>query len=635
MYLIFFAVSFCFTFCNIHFFFCNKDEHTSIRYSLLLTMLFLSFFVVITTLAGSTFQLVHTEYLIFIWLFASVVSGVLFFRRKNKHKIIDVIKKRIFAVSFFEKITFFFILLSAGWTLLIAVIAYPNNWDSMTYHLPRIMHWLQNGNCNYFPTHIDRQVTQPPFAEYLMMHFYALGGDDRFFNLVQWMFGVLCIIVVSLISQQCGGSRKTQLIAAFFAAMMPMLILQSSSTQNDLVVSFFILSAVYFLLKGINSRYTRNTVFYFSLSVALACFTKGTAYLFLLPVLFIFGITDLRQKKIASLADFSICIFCYLAINLVFLYQNNLHYANPLGNDYELQNKVISIDGMLSNTAKNISMHFRTPFASFNQAVENIVISFHHLIHTNVNSENYNWKFSPAFSINQTSLQEDAAGSTVHVLFILLFSPLLFFHRFRNKNVLVIFFICISMLLVFSLILKWQIWHVRLQLPILLLLCSILAFIIDKMQNKISVVICFLFFLAALPFIFYNQTRPLIGPSNIFYKARYNQYFATNMQNQKPFFDMSAIIQRNNLKKIGWYVSGDAWEYPMWVLLQDEHGLKMEHTLVQNKTNHGDGMNDQSMIPDGIISNIQLTDSVEQSLFSNYYLTYKNEPWRFYIRKEK
>ncbi len=39
-------------------------------------------------------------------------------------------------------------------------IVYPtNNWDSMTYHMPRVAHWISNNNISFYTTVITRQIT--------------------------------------------------------------------------------------------------------------------------------------------------------------------------------------------------------------------------------------------------------------------------------------------------------------------------------------------------------------------------------------------------------------------------------------------------------------------------------------------
>src|SRR5262245_34735719 len=40
-------------------------------------------------------------------------------------------------------------------TLAVALAAAPNNFDSMTYHLGRVAHWMQNHDVRPYPTNID------------------------------------------------------------------------------------------------------------------------------------------------------------------------------------------------------------------------------------------------------------------------------------------------------------------------------------------------------------------------------------------------------------------------------------------------------------------------------------------------
>lgn len=179
----------------------------------------------------------------------------------------------------------------------IAVIAPPNNWDSMAYHMARVMHWIQNQGIGHYPTHITRQVFMPPAAEWVILHLQLLSGSDRFANLVQWGALTGCVVGVSWIARLLGARYWGQIFAAVAAGTLPMALLQASSTQNDLVCAFWLVCGA---AAGLNT--VRGTasgmpapasgagqpwwpVAATGTSFGLALLTKGTAYPYALPFL--------------------------------------------------------------------------------------------------------------------------------------------------------------------------------------------------------------------------------------------------------------------------------------------------------------------------------------------------------------
>nr|HMQ53428.1 4-amino-4-deoxy-L-arabinose transferase [Anaerolineae bacterium] len=130
----------------------------------------------------------------------------------------------------------------------LALFSAPNNWDSMTYHLSRVMHWHQNQTVAHYSTHELRQLYQNPWAEFAILHFQLLAGTDRWANLVQWLAYVGSLVGVSFIAGQFGAQATGRYLTALIAATVPMAVLQAVTTQNDLVLSFWLVCLVSFIL---------------------------------------------------------------------------------------------------------------------------------------------------------------------------------------------------------------------------------------------------------------------------------------------------------------------------------------------------------------------------------------------------
>ena len=93
--------------------------------------------------------------------------------------------------------------------LMLAVKTVPYNWDSMTYHLPRLVHWAQSGSVEYYATAIDRQVSSPLGGAYVNLHVYVMsGGSDRFLNLLQCCSFLTNGMLVYGIAKKIGCSRN-------------------------------------------------------------------------------------------------------------------------------------------------------------------------------------------------------------------------------------------------------------------------------------------------------------------------------------------------------------------------------------------------------------------------------------------
>ncbi|WP_229405759.1 hypothetical protein [Micromonospora sp. NBRC 110038] len=185
--------------------------------------------------------------------------------------------------------------------LLIALLAEPNNFDSQTYHLPKVEHWVAQGSLEFWPTAIHRQVTIPPGAEYLLLHLRLFTGGDTLHNLVQWAAGVGCLLAVARIAAQLGGGRRAQLLTAFVLGTTPMVALQATSTQTDLVCAAWVACVATLALDGLRRRAGVGTLLLLGAATGLTAVTKTSGLIGVGPLLLLWGIGQLRLAYVGGI----------------------------------------------------------------------------------------------------------------------------------------------------------------------------------------------------------------------------------------------------------------------------------------------------------------------------------------------
>lgn len=310
--------------------------------------------IVVSTEILSLFSLIAFRSILFFWAVVSFVL-ILMIVVKMKQKKDGCLKKLEVnekIQGFSDKVFLFCITLIFFVVGVLSVASPPNNYDAMVYHMPRVVHWVQNNSVAHYPTHIIRQISFPPWAEYSILHFQILSSGDYFAGIVQWLALIGSVIGVSLITKHFGGNRKSQILSAVFVATLPTAILQGSSTQNDLSVAFWIICFVCFFLRSIR----KNNMIYFigmGRALGLSLLTKFTAYIFILPFLVWFFYNKLRfaQKGILK----KICIVCLIAlsVNAVFYARNIQLQGAPIKDTQNLLKELTPVF-FVSNIARNI-----------------------------------------------------------------------------------------------------------------------------------------------------------------------------------------------------------------------------------------------------------------------------------------
>lgn len=181
--------------------------------------------------------------------------------------------------------------------LVIALAAEPNTYDSLTYHLPRIEHWLQNRSVDFYPTTVDRQVTMSPGHEYLLTHLRLLTGGNGAYALLQWVAGIGCVLAVTRIAAQLGGGRRAQGLTALVVVTTPIVVLEASGTQNDLMLAAWVSCVATFVLDGTRRRAGAADVLALSLGAGLVAVTKNNGLLAAVPLLLLWGVAQLRLAR--------------------------------------------------------------------------------------------------------------------------------------------------------------------------------------------------------------------------------------------------------------------------------------------------------------------------------------------------
>ena len=126
----------------------------SIRNFFIWKTLILGALISISTEILSFFDSINSLSIKILWVLLGV-SFIFVLSYLNKKKNQTNLLKKIPDLSRFEII---FIFLIFCLTFVNSLIYPPNTLDAMAYHLPKVMHWVQNGNLDFYPTHYPKHL---------------------------------------------------------------------------------------------------------------------------------------------------------------------------------------------------------------------------------------------------------------------------------------------------------------------------------------------------------------------------------------------------------------------------------------------------------------------------------------------
>lgn len=184
---------------------------------------------------------------------AAVLVIVLLCLRKRKvhHSSGKTLKRGEYPEGWFLLIPY---VLYSAWMLYQALRMVPYHWDSMTYHLTRILMWEQNQSIAHFATTVKRAVSSPVLMEVLNLQVDLLGfGTDSRLNLLQCLSYLLSILLVYSTAREIGIGVRGAAFAASIFLCAPIAVAESMTTQNDLFCTVFLLIFVYEAVRVLNN----------------------------------------------------------------------------------------------------------------------------------------------------------------------------------------------------------------------------------------------------------------------------------------------------------------------------------------------------------------------------------------------
>ncbi len=406
-------------------------------------------------------------------------------------------------------------------TLLVALVAPPNTWDSMTYHLARV------------------------------------------------------------------AQIRGQYLSAAVAATLPMGILQAASTQNDYVEAFWLVCAVIYTLR-LRRDAGIETTLGLAASIGLAVLTKGTAYVFAVPVLIVTAWWLVRRHGISVWRYALLMALVVIAINASAWARNISTFGSPLGPSQGVANTVFSAPALASNIIRDTSNQLVTPFAIVNSAIQDTIVQFHRALGISPNDPRTTWP-GENFHIARFSRNEDTAADPLQFLLLLAAAVISFIYWRRRKDHAVYMGGLILAFVLFAFVLRWQPWHSRLELPLMVLGAPATAAVLTTaFSPRVIAATAALLFLFAVPWLDSDSKRPLVGPQSVLTSARNDVYFRARAGDEAAYLQAADQAHSSGCHVVGIAGSEDSGEYGLWVYLGSGYRVVAVHPAPRAQ-NHGGG----------------------------------------------
>ena len=485
--------------------------------------------------------------------------------------------------------------------VVLAVCTTPYNWDSMTYHLPRIAYWVQNQSVEHYATNSIRQIASPVLGEFVNLHVYVLcRGRDILFNMLQAGSYITCAILVGAIAGKLGCDRLFRFLATLIYMTMPIAFAEALTTQVDNFATVWLLFYVYVLLDLIKTQKIEckseeiSKVCTLGMCVAWGYLTKPSVCIaMVIFAVWLLGRCIVRKDKVRELLSLTFCALPWLAVPLApELFRNfkTFHaYASESTGARQLVG-TLQPSYLIVNFMKNFTFNLPTSL------IKDCRLFF----------EKFAKKTAEILSVdlNAASISEDGGEFALHepntyghdtainpiVMWLCIFCVLWAICMIRKIDWEFIAngYLAASVIsfCIFCTVLRWEPFVTRYMVSYLALLCPMIASQLQlrtggqksmSLRNGIVGVVCFLCIMETISMTAFHYEQYVRWGRNI----RPYGYFANIRGEAAYYVELTDAVKSQTYASVGLHLGGNDYEYPIWKMLD---GQRIEHINVQNES---------------------------------------------------
>jgi len=454
--------------------------------------------------------------------------------------------------------------------LVVALVAAPNNADSLSYHLPRIENWAQNRSVEFYPTVIHRQAGNSPGAEYLLLHLRLLAGFEQFTNVLQWVAALGCAVIASRIAAQLGAGRAGQLLTAAAVMTAPLVVLEATSTQTDLVVGCWVTAGASLALAGTGW----GQAGWLGLATGLTAATKVNGLAVLAPFLLVWAAARWRQWRTLVLHSAAIGAIAALLAG-PFVVRAEREWDNLAG-DPVLQTVALGRHDPAAVTVNGVRIAatvLNTTSGTVNAAMVRAVDGLADLLRLPAEDPRLVYGVPRFTSVALPFPDEDHSAYPVQALAVLLATGFALVGRRRPGPVRgYAFAVALAMVLTAALV-AWQPWINRLILPTFVVGTPLVGWAGGRLLHRraVAVVVAAVVVLAggrAAYAVWAGQPRPLGTANSVLTASREHGRYVRARDREEPYQLAAHHVAASGAARVGLLQTSVAWEYAWWVELR-------------------------------------------------------------------
>lgn len=496
-------------------------------------------------------------------------------------RIIEV--RKIFSRLKLEKI-FIIPCIMAFIALWFALDTVPYNWDSMTYHLPRLAHWTQNQSVAPYATHIDRQVGSTTLTSYVTLMVYIFSGKrDIFLNLVQCLAYITNAIFLYAIARKCNVSKRFSVVASVLYMAMPIAFAEATTTQNDNYSTMWLLFFVYLLLDFIHKDRSIDWSKKNIEKVIFAAACMGFGYLakpsvcFAMVIFLFFILWNVVKRKDQAKDIFKLIGIALTTLVITVLPQflfNMSVYGKVLPDNVGKRQLVGTLQPnyLFINFVKNFTYNLgNSVFPKFKEGLSDFLYELADVCRVVLNDASIS-EDGGAFGFSSHPYGCDTALNPLILVLAILCVIWCLIRLKKQDSVQIQFtFFAMASYIVFCTVLRWEHFISRYLLTYFALLCPLVAiqlqdvYSVMKNINIKRVVLVGFSLICAV-----NYYLVIENAYEIETKEYPDSYFYHIGGMRDDYIDICENIIEQQYKEIGIICGSDSYEYPLWGILNSQ-----------------------------------------------------------------